>query len=252
MKVLIIEDEIIAAKRLSSLLQEIDPSIIIMQIIGAVVEAVNYLQEVEVDLIFMDIQLSDGDCFEIFEQIKIMTPIVFITAYDEYMQQAFKVNSIDYLLKPIDKKDLANSLTQFVSYRAVNSHVDHGIQQFVNDILASNKGLKRRFLVHHGKGFVSIDVIDIAYIRSENKLTYLVLDDGKRYVVDYTLDKIFEMLNPLEFYKINRNYIVSCKSIIKMHPYLNNRMLLVLNPATQDDVLVSRSYLPDFRKWVDI
>ncbi len=252
MKVLIIEDEIIAAKRLSNLLQEIDPSIIIMQTIGAVVEAVNYLQEVEVDLIFMDIQLSDGDCFEIFEQIKILTPIVFITAYDEYMQKAFKVNSIDYLLKPIDKKELANSLNQFVKYRAVNSHVDNGIQQFVNDILATNKSLKRRFLVHQGKGFVSIDVIEISYIRSENKLTYLVLDDGKRYVVDYTLDKIFEMLVPLEFYKINRNYIVSCKSIIKMHPYLNNRMLLVLNPATQDDVLVSRSYLPDFRKWVDM
>jgi DNA-binding LytR/AlgR family response regulator len=252
MKVLIIEDEIIAAKRLSNLLQEIDPSIIIMQIIGAVVEAVNYLQEVEVDLIFMDIQLSDGDCFEIFEQIKILTPIVFITAYDEYMQQAFKVNSIDYLLKPIDKKELANSLNQFVKYRAVNSHVDNGIQQFVNDILATNKSLKRRFLVHQGKGFVSIDVIEISYIRSENKLTYLVLDDGKRYVVDYTLDKIFEMLDPLEFYKINRNYIVSCKSIIKMHPYFNNRMLLVLNPETKDDVLVSRSYLPDFRKWVDM
>jgi DNA-binding LytR/AlgR family response regulator len=200
----------------------------------------------------MDIQLSDGDCFEIFEQIKILTPIVFITAYDEYMQKAFKVNSIDYLLKPIDKKELANSLTQFVKYRAVNSHVDNGIQQFVNDILASNKGLKRRFLVRQGKGFVSIDVIDIAYIRSQNKLTYLVLDHGKRYVVDYTLDKVFEMLDPLEFYKINRNYIVSCKSIIKMHPYFNNRMLLVLNPATQDDVLVSRSYLPDFRKWVDM
>ena len=252
MKVLIIEDEIIAAKRLSSLLQEIDPSIIIMQTIGAVVEAVNYLQEVEVDLIFMDIQLSDGDCFEIFEQIKILTPIVFITAYDEYMQKAFKVNSIDYLLKPIDKKELANSLTQFVKYRAVNSLVDNGIQQFVNDILASNKSLKRRFLVHQGKGFVSIDVIEIAYIRSENKLTYMVLDDGKRYVVDYTLDKIFGMLDPLEFYKINRNYIISCKAIIKMHPYFNNRMLLVLNPATQDDVLVSRNYLPDFRKWLDM
>lgn len=252
MKVLIIEDEIIAGKRLTGLLHEINPSIVIKETIGSVIDAIDYLQDTEVDLIFMDIQLSDGVCFEIFEQIKVLTPIVFVTAYDEYMQRAFKVNSIDYLLKPIDKKELANSMAQFTRYHAANSPVDLGIQQFVKDIIAGNKGLKKRFLVHKGKGFLSIDVINIAYIRSENKLTYLVLDDGKRYVVDYALDKIYEKLDPQEFYKINRNYIVSCKSIIKMHPYFNNRMLLELHPATLDDVLVSRSYLTDFRKWVDM
>jgi two-component system, LytTR family, response regulator len=252
MKVIIIEDELIAAKRLSSLLLEIDGNINIQKVIGSVIDAANYLTDVKVDLIFMDIQLSDGICFEIFEQVEVNSPVVFITAYDEYMQKAFKVNSIDYLLKPIDKKELRSSIEQFKKYIVNNNVSNLGIRELLQEFSSSKQSYKRRFLVRKGKGFVSIDVQQIAYIVSENKLTYLIAQDGKRYVVDYSLDNILALLNPTEFCKINRNYIISCNSLINMQPYFNNRMILEVVPKPAEDVLVSRSYISSFRDWMNL
>ncbi len=252
MKVLIVEDEIIAAKRLIRLLLEIDPEINIAETIGTVIDSVNYLQDNRLDLIFMDIQLADGISFEIFEHMEMHTPIIFITAYDEYMQKAFKVNSIDYLLKPIDKSELEYSLRQFHRYRANNLRSIDNVHLLIKELSAKRSSFKKRFLARKGNGFISIDVMDIAYILSANKLIYLVLVDSKRYVVDYSLDNILEKLDPADFFKINRNYIISSKSIIKMQSYFNNRMILELNPTTTDAVMVSRNYLADFKKWLDM
>jgi len=251
MKVLIVEDEKIAAKRLTRLLHEIDQEIIIENTIGSVLELVNFLEHARIDLIFMDIQLSDGICFEVFEQIEVDIPVVFITAYDEYMQKAFKVNSIDYLLKPIDKDELALSIHQYNRYISKRNNPAEGLRDLLHLLNSERKNYKKRFLVRKGKGFVSIDIAKVSYIQSENKLTYLVLDDGKRFVIDYALDAVIAVLNPDDFCKISRNFIVGSQSIVKMEPYFNNRMLLILEPPMQQEVLVSRSYLSDFRKWID-
>jgi len=251
MKVLIVEDEKIAAKRLTRLLHEIDREIIIENTIGSVLEVVNFLEQSRIDLIFMDIQLSDGICFEVFEQVTVDTPVIFITAYDEYMQKAFKVNSIDYLLKPIDKEELSVSIDQYNRLIANRRRAEDGLQDLIRLLNAERKSFKKRFLVRKGKGFVSIDVSRVAYFQSEHKLTYLMGDDGKRFVIDYTLDTLMDMLDPDEYCKINRNFIIGSSSIVKMEPYFNNRMLLTLEPPAIREVLVSRSHLVAFRKWMD-
>lgn len=253
MKAIIIEDEIVAAKRLKKLINEIDADIEIEVVLSSVVDTVNFLAENNPNLIFMDIQLADGTCFEIFEQLEINSPIIFTTAYNEYMQKAFQVNSVDYLLKPIQPVELERSISKFKKYQlnidtVNNQHIQELLMQFNTEI----KQYKSRFLVKSGKFFISLYTKDIAYIISENKLNYLIHKSGKKYVLDYTLDHLEQLLDPFYFCRISRNYIVSYDSIIKIEPYFNNRMLLYLDPdCGNDDVLVSRSHLVKFRDWVD-
>lgn len=252
MKAIIIEDEIIAAKRLQKMVSEIDSDIEVSKVLESVLDAVNYLSENNPSLIFMDVQLADGTCFEIFEQLEIDAPIIFTTAYNDYMQKAFQVNSVDYLLKPIHPDDLEKSISKFKKYQFRNGNADnYRVQQLLQQITGEKKLYKGRFLVKTGRCYVSLNVNEVAYIVSENKLSFLVDHSGKRYVVDYTLDRLEQLLDPLDFCKINRNYIVSHHSVTKIEPYFNNRMLLYLDPSPEHEVLVSRSYLAKFRIWVD-
>lgn len=252
MKAIIIEDEIIAAKRLKKMVSDIDQDIEVAEVLDSVLDAVNYLTENQPSLIFMDVQLADGICFEIFEQLEIDAPIIFTTAYNKYMQKAFQVNSVDYLLKPIHPDELEKSISKFKKYQYRNGTVNHQrIQELLQQLTGETKHYKGRFLVKTGRCYVSLNVNEIGYIVSENKLSFLVDHSGKRYVVDYTLEKLEQLLDPLDFCKINRNYIVSHRSVIKIEPYFNNRMLLYLDPSPEHEVLVSRSYLNSFRKWID-
>jgi len=249
MKILIIEDEIAAANRLKRMLLSYDDNIELLEVIDSVLESVNYLcSHPPPDLILMDIQLSDGTCFEIFEQIELHCPIIFATAYDEYALQAFKVNSVDYLLKPIHQKDLDESLAKFEKFQyQTNGDNYRSLTQNIN----LKKGYKFRFLVKVGGCFQSVETQDIAYFFSEDKLTYLVSNQGKKYIVEFSLEELTNRLDPVKFFKISRQFMVSHPSINNIHPFFNNRLKLELVPEIPKDVFVSRSNVREFKQWLD-
>jgi len=251
MNVLIVEDEIIASKRLIKLINECDPGIEILGVQDSILDTVNFLTVNTPDLIFIDIQLSDGICFEIFERMEINIPVIFTTAYDEYMVQAFKVNSIDYLLKPIRQEDINASIERFKKYNQNADQLAIRFQELLMNFIKGKKTYKGRFLIRSGRGFFSIDVENIAYFVSERKLNYIITKTGKRFVVDHTLDELIKMIDPMNFIKINRNYIISNSSIIRIEPYFNNRMILEVQPPSDQEILVSRSNLKTFKEWMD-
>lgn len=248
MKVLLIEDEMVAASQLKIMIREYQSDIEILDILDNNLDCINYLTDHKPDLIFMDIHLADGLCFEIFEQIAVDTPVIFTTAYDQYTLKAFKVNSVDYLLKPIHPNDLKDSIDKFKRHQPSQAT----LVKMIQDLAGKQDAYKCRFLVRSGRGYISIDTDNVAYIISKNKLNYLVSVEDKKYVVDHTMDQLQNLLDPKEFQMINRNFIVSSRSIKRMEPYFNNRMLLQLEPACPHEVLVNRSYLKDFKKWVDL
>lgn len=249
MKALIVEDEIIAVNRLKRMIHEYDAEIEIIEVIDSVLDCVNFLCDHDPDLIFMDVQLSDGTCFEIFDGIEVNIPVIFITAYDKYTLKAFKVNSIDYLLKPIHPKDLSAALEKFKKIKPANSKT---IEQTLISIERDQNHYKYRFLVRSGNGFISLEVKDIAYILSENKVSYIVTHDGKKNFVSKSLEQLQQLLNPLEFQRINRNFIVSNKAIKRIKPCFNNRLLLEVTPPLRQDVFVNRTYLKGFKVWFDM
>ena len=252
MKVLIIEDEFYASDRLKNILQKIDPSIEILAIIETVEKSIKWLQKNdEPDLMLVDIQLSDGISLEIFEKIQVDCAIIFITAYDEYAIQTFKVNSIDYLLKPINQKDLKRSLNKFYKIRdKYSSEARKNIEFLMEQFNLKKEKYKTRFLVKTGAVMHSIDINKIAYFYIENQLCYFMTGTGTRYIIDYSLDEIEKLVNPEIFFRINRQIIVSQKSIKTIHPFFSSRLLLDLTPETLEDVIVSKRKVSLFKKWM--
>lgn len=252
MKVLIIEDERPAAKRLTKMVQKFRPKFEILETLDSVEGAVEWLETYKKpDLIFMDIQLADGLSFEIFGQTEVTSPIIFTTAYDEYALQAFKVNSLDYLLKPIDPEELEKALMQYDQYQQNNSPaVDNSaITQLLQTL--TQKEYKERFLVKIGQQLTYLKVSDIAYFYSEDGLIFACQHNGKRHNLDYTLDQLSAILNPADFFRINRKIITHLPSIKKIHTYFNSRLKLELAPATDMETIVSRDRVGDFKRWLD-
>lgn len=247
MKAIIIEDEIVAANRLTRMLNSIDSSIQVVQTIDTVKDSVEFLSANNVDLIFMDIQLADGLCFEIFETLPVETPVIFTTAYDQYTLKAFKVHSIDYLLKPVHPDELKVSLNKFAKMSALPISVMRRIM----DGMSPERTFKSRFLVKSGHGFISVESKMIAYFFSANKLTYLVTQSGKKYMINHTLEQLEGLLDPLHFHKANRNFIVSCQAVKKVEPYFNNRFVIEVEPKCNDQVVVNRTYAKSFKEWLD-
>jgi len=248
MKVLIIEDEQLAAKKLIRLLKEIDDEIEIAEIIGAVESAVNWLlSHPHPDLIFMDIQLEDGLCFDIFEKSKINTPVVFTTAYDEYTLSAFKVNSVDYLLKPIKPVELKNALSKFHQF---HNRLDFiGIEMALRQLQPKQK---ERFLIKVGEHFKSIEIAEIDCFYIKERCNFICINSGNHYAIDYSLDKIEEMVDSKIFFRINRNMIINFSSIHDILAYSSNRLKITLkNLSIKEELLVSREKVTDFKKWMD-
>ncbi|MFY0627754.1 MAG: response regulator transcription factor [Reichenbachiella sp.] len=252
MKVLIIEDEAPAFRRLQKLLEETDPTIEIQEVFDGVKETVKYLQNHQPpDLIFMDIQLSDGISFEIFDQIEINRPVIFTTAFDEYMLRAFKVNSIDYLLKPINQEDLARSLEK---YNALKSQLaDQGvpsIQKLLHEIRLDDKKYKSRYLVKMGDKLVSVETENISCFQARNGVVYLMNRDGKKYLIDQTLDDIMEDLDPEKFYRVNRQYIMSYPCIQSVHKLGKGKLLIEPAFPQDDQIIVSSEKSAGFKEWL--
>jgi len=250
MKVLIIEDEEFAAEKLEQMLLQINPSIDVLAKLGSIAESVKWLMNHTADLIYLDIQLSDGISFSIFEQVTINTPVIFTTAYDQYAIKAFQLNSISYLLKPIRKSELADSLQKYESLKSAFS-ID--FENLLATIQGREPGYKKRFLIQLGEKIRKVELSEVAYFFVLEKAVYLRTFKGKSYPVDYTLDKLESLINPEKFFRINRKYIVSTDSIFDMVAYSRSRVKLELTPKAdgEADTIVSIDRSPDFKKWLN-
>jgi len=251
MKILIIEDESLASKRLKRLLLEIDSNFNIVNSLESVEDSIDFLSKNKVDLIFSDIQLADGLSFEIFEQINVECPIIFTTAYNQYAIEAFNTNGIDYLLKPIEEGRLRQALDK---YKSLNQNID--IQQLISTINRTEKSYKTRFMIKVGDKIKSIPTQEINAFYSLQKGTYMLTNSGRNYVVDYPLGQVIDLLNPNEFYKINRKCIVSINAVNDIIAYTNSRLKLNVEHLTNqntgfDDVIVAREKVSEFKKWLD-
>ncbi|MCE7041706.1 LytTR family DNA-binding domain-containing protein [Dyadobacter sp. CY312] len=248
MKILIIEDENLAAKRLITLIKTHLPEAQIFGNLDTITSSVDWLQSnPEPDLIFLDIQLADGISFEIFDKVKVRAPIIFCTAYDQYAIKAFKLNSIDYLLKPIDPDELQQAIAKF---KAGKKETVFSIDQIRNLLQPAHKTYKSRFLVKQGERIQTVDVQEIAFFFSEDKVSLLQTRQGKKYVIDYTLDEVEDMLDPGSFFRLNRKYITSVSAIKEVFTYSNSRLKIHLENSTDNDILVSREKTGPFKNWL--
>jgi len=249
MNCLIIEDEKVAAERLIGLIKNYDPSIEISEKIQSIKKAVDWLNtNIAPDLIFMDIQLADGLSFEIFKQTLVKTPIIFTTAYDEYALKAFKVNSIDYLLKPIDQSELNNAIDKF---KKNNTSKEIPTQVFDNILHSLTKNYKSKFAIKVGERIKIFTTDDIECFFSMEKYTFLQNASGRDYAINYSLDQLVDLIDPTKFFRINRKFVVSFSAISDIVSYSNSRLLVKLNSNTSEDLIVSREKVQDFKKWLE-
>lgn len=252
MNILIVEDEPQAADRLATLIQSERPSWIVQAKLDSVRRSVNWLKEHPAPgLIFLDIQLADGLSFEIFEQTSVNAPIIFTTAYNEYALKAFKVNSIDYLLKPVDQDELKAALKKFemlsdgVAPQAkIMESIGYAMQMLT-------KKYKERFVLKVGEHLKSVEVKDILFFYSLEKTTFAQSSDGRKHILDFTLDQLEGLLNPDRYFRINRKYIVSADAIQDMVSYTNSRLKLAMKHSDDSDVVVARERVQEFKDWLD-
>ena len=258
MKVLIIEDEELAVKKLRKTLESVDSSAEVVGVADSIRSSVNWLEQNPTpDLILMDIELADGQSFEIFDKVEVKSTVIFTTSYDEYALKAFKVNSVDYLLKPIQKEDLQVALNKLKNLKSMYGSTNGNSNPLNVDSLVKElkqklqpKEFRKRFLVKHAQKLISIEVQDIAYFYSDGRLNFFKTSDNKKYVVDYTMDELEEMLDPDRYFRISRSFYVSIVSIDQIHDYFGNRLLLNLKPVVDKESIVSREKVADFKKWM--
>lgn len=252
MKVVVFEDEKLASERLIELIQELRPNAEILASLKSVEAGLMWLQNnEEPDLIVSDIQLLDGSSFEIFNQQPIKCPVIFTTAYDEYAIKAFQVNSVDYLLKPIQKQKLENALQKYEERTSSNASQSLDIDKIREVIQGSNVQYKSRFLVKYGQRIKAIPVEQIAYFYSQDKLTYLVTFEGKKLPLDQTLEELETVLNPGNYFRVNRKFIVHFDSVSDIHPYFKGRVKLDLQPESGEEIVISSDKTPLFKQWLD-
>lgn len=256
MKVLIVEDEPLAAERLIELLKQYDDSLEILPPIDSVKQATQWFsQNNTADLAFMDIELADGISFEIFQSVMVTVPIIFTTAYDHYAVQAFKVNSLDYLLKPFDLNDISLAMQKFNShYHQAQYKEQLKTLKTVLRSLERTTGpeYKSRFIVKVGEHIKTVEITDILFFYSEHKATFTKTRDNKKYLLDYSLDRLEQLVDPREFFRVNRKYLVRFKAVEDIISYSNSRLKLILKNCDPDeDILVSRDRVTDFKIWLD-
>ncbi len=252
MKAVIVEDENIASRRLANLIEELAPEIEIAGQITSVENGRKWFDKNPLpDLIFLDIQLNDGYGFDILDILKDHPPVIFTTAYNEYAIRGFKYNGLDYLLKPIDKKDLKNALEK---YRKNHITPDNDVNEDKFERIKNlfTKEYKRRFMIKIGNQFNTFNVEDIAYFKSHEGVIFLHSHTGQKYPIEYSIDQLEEILDPVHFFRINRKFMVSVKAVVEIHTYFNSRLLLKLKPQEEEQIIVSRERTSNFKKWLDL
>jgi len=250
MKILIVENEMPAAEKIVGMLRKLDRSVVVTDIIETVEGTIARLQEgPQPDLILMDIQLDDGLYFEIFETINVDIPVIFTTAYDEYTLKAFRVNSLDYLLKPVEENALKASLNKYKKLYADKSPFRSDFRQLLNEFRDQYKG---RFLIKIGNKFKSVPLKEIEYFHIAEKSTFIRDYLGQDYGIDYSLEQLEGILDPRKFFRINRECIINIDSITLMHSYSSSRLQLTVKNAEKSELfVVSREKVSEFKKWID-
>lgn len=256
MKVLILEDETLAADKLEKLLKEIDSDLEVIARLKSIESGKEWFAENDhPDLILSDIRLLDGLSFELFKTLEIDKPIIFTTAYDQYAIKAFEVNSVDYLLKPIQKEKLAAAIVKHKNHNSDSNdnstQLTAGYAELMELLQAKQKEYKSRFMIRTGQKIVAVPVDKIAYFYSQNKLTYIVALDGKKYPFDQTLEVLDHQLDPKLFFRANRQYIVKFESIAEIHPHFKGRMKINLSPSSEEEIVISAERTPEFKLWLD-
>ena len=255
MKIAIIEDEPIIAESLKLILMEIDSSISVMKILSSVKSSVEWLRlnQSSCDLLFMDINLTDGLSFEIFNQIESNTPIVFVTAFDQYALDAFTVNGVDYILKPFDKTKIKQSLEKIKSLTqtGLNSVTTESLQHLLEVVTSKTITNKRKsYLVYHQDKIIPLAVEDISWFYKSNQVTYACTNSNKKYVIDDTLDKIQNEVSSVNFYRANRQFIISKNAIENISIYFNGRLIINILPKPDEKIIVSKTKSNDFKNWL--
>jgi len=255
MNVLIIEDEIPAARRLEKLLREADPAITVVGTLGTISAALTFLQgKPAIDLVLSDVQLADGLCFEIYKQVEPACPIIFTTAYDDYAIQAFKHNSLDYLLKPVMAEELGAALAKYrrsLAAEPASRLLPDTVEQLLRSLTQARPAYRQRFLIAHRETFLPVSTDEIAYFCSENKITRLVRPDGRWYPLTETLEELGDQLDPRTFFRANRQYLVSAASVERIHKHFNGKLKLDLQPKPTEEVMVSRERAEEFKQWLN-
>ena len=252
MKILIIEDEYHAVKYLSNLIKEVVPTAQILETLDSVSDAVEWLTNNPApDLIFMDIQLADGLSFSIFKKVKVTAPVIFTTAFDQYTLEAFKINSVDYLLKPIEVTELRNAIQKYQDIHGSKTAFNpESLMQLMQNI-QQPKPFRQRFLIKQGKDFIYLPIAEVAYVYSEEGMTFLITTANKRHLLDTTLDTLEKEVDPNEFFRISRKQIVHISSVTKIYSYFNHRLKVELQPSSKVEAIVSRERVKAFKNWLD-
>lgn len=245
LRVAIIEDEPATARNLRHMLQDVAPEIDVLTILPGVAESVAWLNDnmQQCELLFMDVRLSDGLSFDIFSQVNVTLPVIFVTAYDDYALQAFKANGIDYILKPFDESELRQSLQKYNRLRD-NSKMQQLAAQF--------KSYKQSFLVHNRDKLIPLSAGNIAWFYTANELVYAGTVDNKQYIIDFTMEQLQQQLDPAVFFRANRQFIVQRGAIQEVEFYFNGRLTLKVHPAPKEQILISKARVPEFKNWMNV
>lgn len=249
MKTIIIEDEFLAAERVKMLLHKIDDDIEVLGVLDSIEETVSWFKNNSwPDFIILDIHLSDGSAFHIFDKIQINIPVIFITAFDQYAIDAFKVLSVDYLLKPVTAEALSFSINKLKQFHLQKPAIDYNmLAKFITD---EKETYKTKFLCKSGRKKFFIFSKEIAFFYADNKIVYVVCADGMKYIIDHSMEELESLLDIKFFFRLNRSYIVNAMFISIIKPYINHRLKIFMkNGAATEEIIVSRERVPDFKKW---
>lgn len=252
MKVVIVEDEIAASENLAYLINGIDPSIEILTVLDSVKSSVDYFsKESEAELVFMDIHLADGISFEIFDQVALKIPVIFTTAYDQYAVKAFKVNSIDYLLKPINEEELSDAINKFKSKSKNNEPSSNQLEGLMQLLQTKNKSYKTTYLVHQRDELLPIKTDDIAYFYIETGIVKGTTFANKSYIIDKKIEDIESELNPELFHRINRQFVINRNAITNIKFYFNGKLIINVNPPFSERVVASKAKASEIKNWMN-
>jgi len=253
MKVIIVEDEVLASENLIYLLKNIDPDIEVLKVLDSVKSSINFFSKPnEADLIFMDIHLADGLSFEIFDKVTVKTPLIFTTAYDQYAIKAFKVNSVDYLLKPLNEEELGDAIIKFNSIIKTEPTINNSQIESVLQLLNSNnKTFKSTYLVQSKDELIPLKINDIAYFYIELGIIKAITLDNKSFIINEKLETIIEEIDTSKFYRVNRQFVVNREAVLKIKFYFNGKLVLKTTPPFKERIIVSKAKATEFKNWMN-
>ncbi|WP_353780006.1 LytTR family transcriptional regulator DNA-binding domain-containing protein [Winogradskyella sp. 3972H.M.0a.05] len=252
MKVVIVEDEITASENLKYLLDSIDSNIEVLTVLDSVRASIEYFSKpIEAELVFMDIHLADGISFEIFDKVRIDAPIIFTTAYDQYAIKAFKVNSVDYILKPIEEEELGNAIDKFKNMTPTKAKGNVEIDSLIELLNANKKTYKSTYLVHHRDELLPVKSDDFAYFYIDTSIVKGVTNTNKTYIIDKKLEDIESELDPAKFHRFNRQFIINKNAIANVKFYFNGKLVINVNPPFEDRIVVSKAKATEIKNWIN-